>query len=75
MSHSCDSPLTEDFYKNGKLQLIIFAVLMLCSCASIKQADRKPVYEKELKEGKITRSDYNYLMQGQKELNKMNKDR
>ena len=22
MSHSCDSPLTEDFYKNGKLQLI-----------------------------------------------------
>ena len=20
MSHSCDSPLTEDFYKNGKLQ-------------------------------------------------------
>jgi hypothetical protein len=26
MSHSCDSPLTEDFYKNGKLQLssIIF---------------------------------------------------
>jgi hypothetical protein len=24
MSHSCDSPLTEDFYKNGKLQLLCF---------------------------------------------------
>ncbi|GAA6530352.1 hypothetical protein LPYR103PRE_23250 [Segatella asaccharophila] len=24
MSHSCDSPLTEDFYKNGKLQLYNF---------------------------------------------------
>ena len=58
-----------------KKLLIICAVLMLCSCASTKQVDQKPVYQKELKEGKITRSDYNYLMQGQKELNKMNKDR
>jgi anaerobic C4-dicarboxylate transporter len=58
-----------------KKLLIICAVLMLCSCASIKRVDWKPVYQKELKEGKITRSDYNYLMQGQKELNKMNKDR
>ena len=57
-----------------KKLLIICAVLMLCGCASIRQ-DRKSVYEKELKEGKITRSDYNYLIQGQRELNKMNKDR
>jgi hypothetical protein len=25
MSHSCDSPLTEDFYKDGKLQLLILS--------------------------------------------------
>jgi hypothetical protein len=54
-----------------KKLLMICAVFMLCSCASTKQVDQKPVYQKELKEGKITRSDYNYLMQGQKELNKI----
>ena len=54
-----------------KKLLMIFAVLMLCSCASIKQVNRKPVYQKELKEGEITKSEYNYLMHGQKELNGM----
>lgn len=28
MSHSCDSPLTEDFYKNGKLQLFTCETLV-----------------------------------------------
>ena len=55
-----------------KKLLMICAVLMLCSCASIKNTtDRKSVYEKELKEGEITQSEYNYLLKGQKELNKI----
>lgn len=53
-----------------KKLLIIFAVLVLCGCASIKHVDKKYVYQKELKEGEITQSEYNYLLKGQDELNK-----
>ena len=58
-----------------KKLLMIFAVLALFSCASTKQTGFLSVYKQELKERKITNSDYNYLMHGQNELHEMNKDR
>ena len=48
--------------------LIFFAVMLLAGgCASLQKAD----YKSELKENRITKSEYNYLMHGQKELNGM----
>lgn len=59
-----------------KKLLIICAVLMLlCGCAATRTTDSTALYKKELSEKKINRSEYNYLLNGQKELNKMNKDR
>jgi hypothetical protein len=51
-------------------KLIICAIVLLCGCASTWQVP-KSVYGKELKEGRINHSEYNYLLKGQKELNKM----
>ena len=49
-----------------KKLLIIFSVLVLYGYASIKHVeDRKSVYQKELKEGKITQSEYSFLLKGQ----------
>jgi hypothetical protein len=45
---------------------------MLGSCASTYTTE-KAAYRKELSEKRITQDDYNYLIQGNKEVHKMHK--
>lgn len=58
-----------------KKLLIVCAVLLLCGCGTVKNTDNSSLFKKEFQENKITKSDYDFLMNGQGELNKMNKDR
>jgi uncharacterized protein YceK len=59
-----------------KKLLIICAVLMLlCGCAATRTTDSTALYKEELSEKKVNKSEYNYLLNGQRELNEMNKDR
>ena len=55
-----------------KKLLIICMLCMLCGCASTYTTE-KAAYRKELSEKRITQDDYNYLIQGNKEVHKMYK--
>ena len=55
-------------WNESKKLLIVCISCILCSCASTYTTK---VYKKELSEKKINKSEYNYLVQGNKELNKM----
>ena len=57
-------------WSENKKLLIVCLLCILCSCTSTYTV-RKATYNKELSEKKINKSEYNYLMQGNKELNKM----
>nr|WP_298672494.1 hypothetical protein [uncultured Prevotella sp.] len=58
-----------------KKLLIVCAVLLLCGCGTVKDTDNSSFYKKEFRENKITKDDYNFLINGQRELNEMNRDR
>ena len=58
-----------------KLLIICIVLMLLCGCVATRTTDSTALYKEELSEKKINKSEYNYLLNGQRELNKMNEDR
>ena len=54
-----------------KKLLIVCAVLLLCGCRTVKDMGNSSLYKKEFQENNITMSDYDFLMNGDKELHNM----